>query len=58
MDAVAQEELLKALLADDVMGGGRQFLASSLLLLDPEELKNWRQVLIFFQDCLKYYSFS
>ena len=55
MDAFAQGELLKALMANDVMGGGRQFLANSLLFLEPEELKNWRQVLIFIQDCLNYY---
>merc|ERR1719209_1469128 len=40
----SEGDLLKALLADHSIGGGRQVLASSLLLLNPEELKNCRQV--------------
>ena len=45
MDDNAKGELLKRLMAHDVMGGGRQFLSTALLLyLDPEELKNCRQV--------------
>ena len=45
MDDNAKAELLKRLMAHDVMGGGRQFLSTALLLyLDPEELKNCRQV--------------
>ena len=44
MDDNAKGELLKRLMAHDVMGGGRQFLSSAFLLLDPEELKNCRQV--------------
>ena len=44
MDDNAKGELLKKLMAHNVMGGGREFLAKALLLLDPEELKNCRQV--------------
>ena len=38
MDDIAKGELLKNLMAHDVMGGGRQFLLTALLLyLDPED---------------------
>ena len=44
MDDNAKGELLRRLMAHDVMGGGREFLARALLLLHPEELKICRQV--------------